>query len=96
MVDCVKQFEPLSKQADSSCRDEHIGSLPFDVNLVECNVKALGGNKRERKLRVAAWNFSGLGSERKQKEVEEVLAKIIQMCCSWSGVLGKGGLWNMC
>ena len=38
-------------------------------------MKGLGGNKRERKLRVATWNFSGLGSERKQKEVEELLAK---------------------
>ena len=46
-----------------------------DVNLVECKVKALGGNKMERRLRVATWNFSGLGSERKQKEVGELLAK---------------------
>ena len=38
-------------------------------------MKALGGSKRERRLRVATWNFSGLGSERKQKEVEELLAK---------------------
>ena len=28
-------------------------------------------------MRVATWNFSGLGSERKQKEVEELLAKNI-------------------
>ena len=26
-------------------------------------------------LRVATWNFSGLSSERKQKEVDELLAK---------------------
>ena len=38
-------------------------------------MKAFGGNKRERRLRVATWNFSGLGSERKQKEVGELLAK---------------------
>ena len=44
-------------------------------NLVEGKVKALAGNKRERRLRVATWNFSGLGSERKQKEVEELLVK---------------------
>ena len=37
-------------------------------------MKALGG---ERRLRVATWKFSGLGSEHKQKEVEELLAKII-------------------
>ena len=38
-------------------------------------MKALGENKRERWLRVATWNFSGLGSEHKQKEVAELLAK---------------------
>ena len=38
-------------------------------------MKALAGNKRERRLRVATWNFSGLGSERKQKEVEELLVR---------------------
>ena len=35
-------------------------------------VKALGGRRR---LRVATWNFSGLGSERKQKEIGELLTK---------------------
>ena len=73
-TDCINRFEPLSKQAYSSCSDEHIDSLHVDVNLVECKVKALGGNKRERRLRVTTWNFSGLGSEHKQKEVEELLA----------------------
>ena len=38
-------------------------------------MKALAGNKRERRLRVATWNFPGLGSEGKQKEVEELLVK---------------------
>ena len=36
----------FSEQVDSSYRDEHIDSLHVDVNLVECKVKALGGNKR--------------------------------------------------
>ena len=74
-IDCINRFEPLSKQADISCRDEHIDTLHVDVNLVEGKVKALAGNKRERRLRVATWNFYGLGSEHKQKEVEELLAK---------------------
>ena len=52
-------FEPLSEQANSSCSDEHIDTLHVDVNLVEGKVKALGGNKRERRLRVATWNFQG-------------------------------------
>ena len=64
-IDYINRFEPLSKQADSSCRDEHV-----DVNLVEGKVKALAGNKRERRLRVATWNFSGLGSECKLRKLK--------------------------
>ena len=45
-IDCINRFEPLGEQATSSCRDEHIDSLHVDVNLVECKVKALVGNKR--------------------------------------------------
>ena len=37
--------------------------------------KALVRNKQERKLRLATWNFSGLCSDRKQKEIGELLAK---------------------
>ena len=33
------------------------------------------GNKQERRLRVATWNFSGLCSDRKQKEVGQLLVK---------------------
>ena len=49
--------------------------MHIDVNLVGNEVKALGGRERERRLRVATWNFSGLGSERKQKEIGELLTK---------------------
>ena len=44
--------------------------MHIDVNLVGNKVKALGGRRR---LRVAKWNFSGLGSERKQEEIGELL-----------------------
>ena len=37
--------------------------------------KRLVGNKRKRRLRVATGNFSGLYSDRKQKEAGELLAK---------------------
>ena len=46
-----------------------------DVDLVGSKAKALVRNKRERKLRLATWNFSGLCSDRKQKEIGELLAK---------------------
>ena len=57
-----------------SCKDKHTDNLHVDVSLVGCKVKASGGNKRERRLRVATWNFQGwVASERKQKEVGELL-----------------------
>ena len=46
--------------------------LHINVNLVGNKVKALGGRERER---IATWNFSGLGSESKQKEIGELLTK---------------------
>ena len=46
-----------------------------DVDLVGSKAKTLVRTKRERRLRVPTWNFSGLCSDRKQKEVGELLAK---------------------
>ena len=46
-----------------------------DVDLVGSKAKALVRNKRKKKLRLATWNFSGLCSDRKQKEIGELLAK---------------------
>ena len=46
-----------------------------DVDLVGSKAKALVRNKRKRKLRLATWNFSGLYSDGKQKEIGELLAK---------------------
>ena len=81
-VDCVNRFEPLTSQKASSssssepsgslCSGENIDNMHIDVNLVGNKVKALGGRERERRLRVATWNFSGLGSEPKQKEIAEL------------------------
>ena len=51
--------------------------MNVDVNVLSNRIKAVLESKRERRLRVATWNFSGLCSERKQKEVGEVLAKIL-------------------
>ena len=64
-VQCVNRFEPLS--SDDEC---------VDVIAVEEKIKAVTGNKCERKLRIGTWNFAGLCSERKQKEVGQVLEKL--------------------
>ena len=84
-IDFVNRFEPLTSQKASSssssepsgslCSGGNIDNMHIDVNLVGNRVKALGGRERERRLRVARWNFSGLGSERKQKEIGELLTK---------------------
>ena len=46
-----------------------------------------GQGKKDRRLRVSTWNFSGLCSERKQREVGELLQrlKIYVVACqeSW-------------
>ena len=77
---CAYRLRP-SQKASSSCSSEPSGSLCsgdnmyIDVNLVGNKVKALGGRERERRLRVGTWNFSGLGSEREQREIGELLKK---------------------
>ena len=80
-VDCINRFEPLTQNASSSsssepsgslCSGENIDNMHIDVKLVGNKVKALGGRERERSLRIATWNFSGLGSERKQKEIDSI------------------------
>ena len=43
--------------------------MSVDVDVVGRKEKEVNGFKRERKLRMAIWNYSGLCSERKQKEV---------------------------
>ena len=58
-IECFNRYEPLT-QLDYS--NETVSS-------------SLNRNKQERKLRVATWNFSGLCSDRKQKEIGELLAK---------------------
>ena len=74
-VECVNRFDQLD-QAGSLCSDKHMDSVDVnvDVNVLSNRIKAVLESKRERRLRGATWNFSGLCSERKQKEVGEVLA----------------------
>ena len=81
-IECFNRYEPLAQLdysneavSSSSNSDKQNGSVYVDVNLVGSKAKRLVGNKWERRLRVATWNFSGLCSDRKQKEVGELLAK---------------------
>ena len=72
---CSNKFEPLSVAepvepvgSGIECSSD---SENVDLNRVRENV--LARKRLERKLRVGTWNFSGLCSERKQKEVGELL-----------------------
>ena len=64
----VEPVEPVESDIECSSDSEHVH---VDLNRVRENV--LAGKRQERKLRVGTWNFSGLCSERKQKEVGELL-----------------------
>ena len=94
-IECFNRYEPLtqldySNETVSSSLNSDVKNyrVNVDVYLVGSKAKALVRNKRERKLILATWNFSGLCSDRKQMEIGELLAKQFR-CCSRSGVLGK-------
>ena len=64
-IQCVNRFELLVSQIcdndelmECLSGDEHVHS-GLDVQLVGDRVRALGGS--DRRLRIATWNFSGLG-----------------------------------
>ena len=69
---CSNRFESLSVVEPVGSGIE-CSSDGENVNLNRVRENVLAGNRQERKLRVGTWNFSGLCSERKQKEVGEVL-----------------------
>ena len=81
-IECFNRYEPLtqldySNETGSSSLNSDVQNdrVNVDVDLVGRKAKAMVRNKRERKLRLATWNFSGLCSDRKQKEIGELLAK---------------------
>ena len=47
-----------------------------DLHLVKNKEQALKGSRREKRLRIATWNLSGLCNERKEKQVGEALTKM--------------------
>ena len=81
-IECFNRYEPLTQLdysnetvSSSLNSDAQNDRVNVDVDLVGSKAKALVRNKRERKLRLATWNFSGLCSDRKQKEIGELLVK---------------------
>ena len=81
-IECFDRYVPLpqldySNETVSSSLNSDVENdrVNVDVDLVGSTAKALVRTKRERRLRLATWNISGLCSDRKQKEVGELLAK---------------------
>ena len=72
-IACSNRFEPLSIEGSRELDNGESGNL--NLNNVSERANSLAGKRKERRLRVATWNCSGLCSERKQKEVGEVLGK---------------------
>ena len=72
---CSNRFEPLSIEGSMELDNCESGSI--NLNNVSERANALAGKRKERRLRVhvATWNCSGLCSDRKQKEVGEMLGK---------------------
>ena len=81
-IECFNRYEPLTQLgysnetvSSSLNNDAQNDGVNVAVDLVCNKAKALVRTKRARRLRVTTWNFSGLCSDRKQKEVGELLAK---------------------
>ena len=68
-VHCVNRFESL---AIDTCSDDDVEDVPV-VDSVAFKTKVLASKIRKH-LRLATWNVSGLCSERKQKEIADLLA----------------------
>ena len=65
-LQCANRFKLLSIAVES---EEPSDTVNVDVDVVGKRVKEVNGFKRERKLRIASWNF-------KQKEEGELLKKV--------------------
>ena len=68
-VHCVNRFECL---AIDTCSDDDVEDVPV-VDSVALKTKVLA-SKMRKQLRLATWNVSCLCSERKQKEIADLLA----------------------
>ena len=73
LLKCSNRYEPLHVY---ECSDRDVvEDRGLNLCQVESNIQRLRAVKGQRRLRVATWNFSGLGSDRKQKEISELLLK---------------------
>ena len=99
-----KAWEPAGVQVNIACSNRFSSLVDEDVYVggepnIEPNIDVVRQEACEvqrvrfaRKLKIATWNFAGLCSERKQKEISEVLNRVkVDIVYSWSGDVGKEG-----
>ena len=75
-IPCVNRFAQLADECESvDCEQSSVvsGGEGDDLPVVK---QSLSAGKACRKLKVATWNFSGLCSEHKRKEVAEILSSL--------------------
>ena len=75
-IPCVNRFAQLADQCESVDDGEYDSVVYVGEDDMSAGKQSVSAGKANRKLKVATWNFSGLCSERKQKEVTEVLSRL--------------------
>ena len=74
-IPCVNRFAHLADECESVDDGGH-SSVVSGGDGGDLSIESVSAGKAYRKLKVATWNFSGLCSERKQKEVAETLSRL--------------------
>ena len=74
-IPCVNRFAQLADECGSVDDGGH-SSVVSGGDGGDLSIESVSAGKAYRKLKVATWNFSGLCSERKQKEVAETLSRL--------------------
>ena len=74
---CRFRFAQLADECESVDDGEH-GSVVSggEGGYLSVVKRSVSAGRAYRKLKVTTWNFSGLCSERKQKEVDEILSRL--------------------
>ena len=90
-IPCVNRFSQLVDECESVDDGEQSSVMSGgEGDDLPVGKQSLSAGKACRKLKVATWNFSGLCSERKQKEVAEILSRLDIDIVAGQESLGKG------
>ena len=74
-IPCINRFAQLADECES-VDDGEQSSVVSGGEGGDLSIESVSAGKAYRKLKVVTWNFSGLCSECKQKEVAEILSRL--------------------